>query len=106
MIKKLNTTGNMYYFYFDKTTLALMKLDPGTSKLLIEINDNIMYIKKATEKDLNSKENLFIKDIKRIGSGYGFYFNQSILEYLNLKPETDNVEINIKNNTITLKKAC
>lgn len=63
-----------------------------------------MYIKKANENDLNSQENLFIKELKRIGSGYGFYFNQTMFEYMNLNPATDNVEIDISNNVIIIKK--
>ena len=105
MIKKLSSTGNMFYFYLTITTLELMNLDPLKSKLFIKINDKIMYIKKADDNILNSDENLCIRKIRKTGSGFGIYFTKTLLDFIDVNPETDNVDINIQNETIILKKA-
>ena len=105
MIKKLSSTGNMYYFYLTKTTLELMKLNPLTSKLLIQINNRVMYITKADDKILNSEDNYCIREIRKTGSGFGVFFTQTMFEFMDINPETDSVDINIKNDAIILKKA-
>ena len=102
MITKLTIRNNSTFLYLNQAMIQLLHIIPKDACFLFTYKNNMLYITFAKD-DL--KDSLYVTKIRKTGSGWGIYMSKSMLEFINVNPETDNVDINIENETIILKKA-
>lgn len=105
MITKLSTAGISWYIYIPKTLFQLTRIEPKTSKVLLTFKKNVLYITKISDKEIEKLENPLIKKFTKKGTGYGLTLTLPVIKLLNIDPEIDNIDIDIEDETLIIKKA-
>lgn len=106
MKKKLKTSGNGWELYFSKPLLKLLGYNPIETKLLITARTDSLVIEPFVSEDKDILENSMVRGFQKSGSsGYGLYFPNPLIEYLELNPDKDYIDITIDKNKIMIKKA-
>ena len=101
MITKLTIRNKSAFIYLTQSMIQLLHIIPQDTCFLFTMNNNMLYIAVANDE---IKKNPYVTKIRKTGSGWGIYMNKSLLDLLSINPATDNVDINIDNETIILKK--
>lgn len=105
MKKKLKSSGNGWELYFSKHLLQLVGYNPTETKVLISAQNEYLLIKPINPDKISSYENLMVRGFQRSGgSGYGLYFPNPLIEYLELQPDVDYINISIDGDIIKIKK--
>ena len=99
MQKKLVPSGTGWELYMPKDVLKLLGFDPKSSQVIFKMDGNILKISKATQEESTS-ENRLVKKFNKSGNGYGLYISNSIIQFLEINPETDSVKYVIRNDVL------
>ena len=67
------------------------------------MHDNILKISEADIK--NSNQNALLKTLNKNGNGYCIYLSNSVIQLLELQPETDEIKYTVKDNILYIVKA-
>ena len=103
MAKRLTIRGNGWLLSIPKTIIKLLGVDPETSKVQFKIKNKILYVQEIFP-DNPDYEKFLVRSFSKHNSGWGFYMPNSILELLDINPETDQVELEIEDTTLIIKK--
>ena len=101
MITKLTLRNNSVFLYLTQAMLQLLHIVPENTYFLFTLKDKTLYITEAKGKE---KKKSYASKIRKTGSGWGIYMSKSLLEFIEINPETDNIEVEIENETLILKK--
>ena len=102
MITKLTIRNNSTFLYLNQAMIQLLHIIPKDASFVFTHKNNMLYITFAKDE---IKDSPYVTKIRKTGSGWGIYMSKSMLEFININPETDYVDINIDNETIILQKA-
>lgn len=104
MRKKLVAQGNGWMLYINKDFCDLMHISLKEKNVILTIQNKILYIQNARNYDNQNK--LYIsKKVVRRGNAFGLYISKTLLNILEINPETDNVKIDIYNSSLLVKKS-
>ena len=103
MNKKLVPIGNGWSVYMPVHIIKLMGVDPKKSKVLFEIDGNILRVSKIDNDD-KSLDELLIRKFIRSGHGCALYLPNTILELLEINPEKDKISLKMNKQTLVLSK--
>ena len=104
MNKKLVPIGNGWSVYMPVHIIKLMGVNPKESKVLFEVDGNILRVNKIDSDD-ESQNTMLVRKFIRIGHGYALYIPNTILELLEVTPEKDSVSIKMSKQTLIITKA-
>lgn len=104
MNKKLVPIGNGWSVYMPVHIIKLMGVNPKESKVLFEVDGNILRVNKIDSDD-ESQNTMLVREFIRSGHGYALYIPNTILELLEVKPEKDSVSIKMSKQTLIITKA-
>lgn len=105
MRKKLKVSGNGWVLYFTKPLLKLLGYNPAETKILITAKGNTLLLKAIEDKDTDEYKNNMVRKFQKNGCSYGLYFPGTLIEVLDIEPETDFLDIEINENIMLIKKA-
>ena len=105
MKTNLQTNGNTWHLYINKTIIKFLGITDFERTVLLTLENNILNIRKIPNEDINNYKNLFCKKLVKRGSGYGLNFPISLLNLLDIDPEKDQIEFDINGQVLTIKKA-
>ena len=104
MKKRLKVSGSGWQLYFGKDLLELLGCNPKDTNVLITAKDEYLIIEPIANNTKDTK-NLMIRKFQKSGtSGYGIYFPNTLIDYLEVDPETDDLDIKISNGKMFIKK--
>lgn len=103
MIKNLTARGNGWLLSIPKTIIKLLGVDPEESKVQFKIKNKVLYVQEIFSENPDYEKYL-VRSFSKHNSGWGFYMPNSILELLDVNPETDQVELEIEETTLIIKK--
>ncbi|MEI3255951.1 MAG: hypothetical protein V8R83_11790 [Candidatus Gastranaerophilaceae bacterium] len=104
MNKKLVPIGNGWSVYMPVHIIKLMGVNPKESKVLFEVDGNILRVNKIDSDD-ESQNTMLVRKFIRSGNGYALYIPNTILELLEVTPEKDSVSIKMSKQTLIITKA-
>lgn len=104
MNKKLVPIGNGWSVYMPVHIIKLMGVNPKESKVLFEVDGNILRVNKIDSDD-ESQNTMLVRKFIRSGPGYALYIPNTILELLEVTPEKDSVSIKMSKQTLIITKA-
>lgn len=104
MIKTLTERGNGWLLIIPKAIIKLLGLNPEESKVQFKIKNKILYIKEIFP-DNPDYQKYLVKPLSKKNSSYGLYMPNSILELLDIMPETDKLNLTVEDNVLIIKKA-
>lgn len=104
MRKTLTQRGNGWALIVPKSIIKLCGFVPQTSSLKFEFKNNVLYIQ---EVDADNPENdkYLIRKFSKKGTSWSLYMPNSILELLEVNPETEEVDIGVDGHTLIIRKA-
>lgn len=102
MLKKLIPSGTGWALYMPKDVLKLLGYDPAEQTVLLKMDNNVLVISK-TPPNTDCKVCL-VKKFNKSGSGYKLYISNSIIQFLELNPETDEVKYTIRDDVLYITK--
>ena len=102
MHRKLIPSGTGWALYMPKDVLKLLGYNPATTSVLLKMNQNILEISRVLPDEIN--EDYLIKKFNKSGSGYKLYLSGSIIQFLEINPETDEVKYTIGGNSLYISK--
>lgn len=103
MIKNLTARGNGWHLGIHKNIIKLLGVNPETASMQFKIKNKILYVQEILP-DNPDYEKYLIRPFSKKNTGWGFYMPNSILELLDINPETDQVELEIEDTTLIIKK--
>ena len=86
-----------------KDLLKLLGFNPRETTVLMKMDKNVLKISKIDPDNIN--QDLLIKKFNKSGNGYGLYISNSIIQFLELDPEIDEVKYTIENDVLNITKA-
>ena len=101
MITKLTIRNNSVFLYLTQAMLQLMHIVPENAYFIFTLRNKILYITQAKEEE---KADSYASKIRKTGSGWGIYMSKSLLEFLDINPETDAINVDIEGNVLIVKK--
>ena len=105
MKKKLNSSGNGWVLYFQKSLLKLLGYNPDEVKILITSKNNSLYFSPVNECEFDKYKNNMVRNFQKSGSGYGIYLPAALIEVMEVDPANDLVDVLIDENKLIVKKA-
>ena len=102
MQRQLISSGNGWALYMPKDVLKLLGYNPQNTYVLMTIEKNVLKITKIEPDDINP--DFLIKKFNKNGNGYGLYITNSIIEFLEINPETDKVKYEIEGGELFISK--
>ncbi len=104
MRKFLSARGNGWALIVPKDVIKLLGMVPETAKLKFEFKNKTLYIQEVLEDSLDVNKYL-IRKFSRKNTSWTLYMPNSIIELLEINPETDKVDIDINGQILIIKKA-
>ena len=104
MIKTLTERGNGWLLIIPKAIIKLLGLNPEKSKVQFKIKNKILYIQEIFPENPDYEKYLVRPLIKK-NSIYDLYMPNSILELLEINPDTDKLNLSVEDNLLIIKKA-
>ena len=104
MKKKLCAQGNTWQLYLNKTVVQLLGITKDEYTVHIQMDDGMLIVNKVPNIELDEYKNFLCKKLIKRGSSYGLNLDISLLELLEINPEVDEVDFNIKGRTLYIKK--
>ena len=105
MKKFLKSSGTGWNLYIPKDILSLAGIEPSKHKVLFTKRDNVLFLEKLDPECEKNIEGLLVKKFHKNGNGWTLYMTNSILELLDVNPETDAVECDVNGHILSVKKA-
>lgn len=103
MRRKLIPSGTGWALYMPKDVLKLLGYNPANTSVILKMNKNILEISRIMADKVNN--DYLIKKFNKSGSGYKLYISNSIIQFLEVNPETDEVKYTIEDNILYISKA-
>ncbi len=103
--KSLTLNGNSWQLYLNKPVSRLAGISSKEFTVLLTVEKNVLYVKKIPNNEIHNYQDLLIKKLIKRGSGYGLNLPLPILELLEVKPETDTLDVDVHNNKLVIKKS-
>ena len=103
MQRKLVPSGTGWELYMPKDVLKLLGVNPSETKVLCKMDKNVLKIINTGFEIIN--QNLLIKKFNKSGNGYGLYISNSIIQFLEINPEVDEVKYVIEDDVLSISKA-
>ena len=103
MIKKLTARGNGWLLNIPKPIIKLLGLSPEISNVQFKINNKVLYVKEIFPENPDF-EKFLVRKLSKKNNSWGLYMPNSILELLEIKPETDLINISVEDNVLIVKK--
>ena len=103
MIKKLTARGNGWFLNIPKPIIKLLGLTPETLNVQFKIINKVLYVQEIFP-DNPDFEKYLVRKLSKKNNSWGLYMPNSILELLEIKPDTDSASVSIDNNVLTVKK--
>ena len=103
MIKKLTARGNGWFLNLSKPIIKLMGLTPETSNVQFKIISKILYVKEIFPDNPDFSKYL-VRKLSRKNSSWGLYMPNSILDLLEINPDTDSLNISVEDTVLIVKK--
>lgn len=104
MIKTLTERGNGWLLIIPKAIIKLLGLNPEKSKVQFRIKNKVLYIQEIFSENPDY-EKFLVRSLSKKNSSYGLYMPNSILELLEISPDTDKLNLTIEDNLLIIKKA-
>lgn len=104
MIKTLTERGNGWLLIIPKAIIKLLGLNPEKSKVQFRIKNKVLYIQEIFPENPDY-EKFLVRSLSKKNSSYGLYMPNSILELLEISPDTDKLNLTIEDNLLIIKKA-
>ena len=104
MQRILTPQGNGWIMIIPKTVIKLLGIVPATSNVQLRITNKILYVQEISPENPDF-EKFLVKKLSRKNTSWGLYMPNSILELLDINPETDKLELDIQDNILIVKKA-
>lgn len=104
MKKFLTARGNGWALIVPKDIIKLLEITPETAKLKFEFIDKVLYIQEITI-DNPDFEKCLIRKFSRKNTSWTLYMPSTIIELLDINPETDKLEIDVNGKRLIIKKA-
>lgn len=104
MRKTLTARGNGWLLIIPKLLIKLMGLQPDTSKVQLKIKNKILYVKEIFP-DNPDFDKFLVRSLSKKNSSYGLYMPNSILELLEINPEIDQLNLEVEDTILIIKKA-
>ena len=101
MITKLKIRNNSVFLYLTQAMLQLLHIDPENAFFIFTLKEKCLYISKA---DIELQDSPYVVRISKVGNGWGIYMTRAMLEFIDVNPENDSVEIDIEGEMLLLKK--
>lgn len=106
MKKKLKSSGNGWELYFAKPLLKLLRYNPVDIYVLITAKNDCLTIEPIAKDESAKYADAMVRSFQKSGrNGYGLYFPSSLIEYLEIEPDEDFLDINIDENIMYIRKA-
>lgn len=103
--KKLCAQGNTWQLYINKTFVKMLGITKEEYTVHIEADEEGLTVKKVPNAELDKYKDLLCKKLIKRGSAYGLNFDVSLLELLEVNPETDEIDFKVIGQTMYIKKA-
>lgn len=103
MQRRLVESGTGWALYLPKDIIRLLGYDVKNTVVQYQIDHNLLKITKINPQEVDN--NFLLKKINKSGNGYSLYLSSSIVQLLELSPETDEVKYIIENEILYIKKA-
>ena len=103
MQRKLVESGTGWALYLPKDLLRLLGYNPKETVVQYQIEHDLLKISKINPH--KADKNFLLKKITKSGNGYSLYLSSSIVQLLELSPETDEVKYIIEGGILYIKKA-
>ncbi len=104
MKKFLISRGNGWAISTPKNIIKLLCINPENTQVLFKIKEKVLYISKITPNDAEYKDGL-IRKFSKMNSSWCLYLPNSIIELLEINPEKDEIDIEVNDNILIVKKA-
>lgn len=104
MKKPLRQAGNGWELYLPKPIIKLMGISPSDKYALFNVKDKVLSITKINNDEIDKFENFLTRNIRKSGGGRAIFMPLTIIELLEIDPETDLVEYEINDMTLSVKK--
>ncbi len=104
MIKTLTERGNGWLLIIPKAIIKLLGLNPEKSRVQFKIKNKNLYIQEISPENPDCEKYL-VRSLSKKNSSYGLYMPNSILELLEVKPDTDKLNLSVEENVLIIKKA-
>ncbi len=104
MLKTLTARGNGWLLNIPKPVMKLLGLNPETSRVQLKIKNNILYVQEIFP-DNPDYDKYLVKPLSKKNTSYGLYMPNSILDLINVNPETDKVNLEVEDTVLIIKKA-
>lgn len=105
MKRELYTHGNTWQLYIKASIAKLMGITPQEYTVNLEVKEKILYVKKVLPTQIDLYKDFLCKKLIKRSSGYGLNMTLSILEMLDINPETDSLDVDINGQVLIIKKA-
>jgi len=102
MQRRLVESGTGWALYLPKDIIRLLGYNIKDTVVQFKIDHNLLKISKINPQEADS--NFLLKKINKSGNGYSLYLSSSIVQLLELTPETDEVKYIIEDETLYIKK--
>ncbi len=103
MQRKLVESGTGWALYLPKDIIRLLGYNTKDTVVQYKIERNLLKISKVNTSEADN--NFLLKKINKSGNGYSLYLSSSIVQLLELSPETDEVKYIIDDEVLYIKKA-
>jgi len=104
MKKFLTQRGNGWALIVPKDIIKLLGITPETAKLKFEFINKVLYVQEIAI-DNPDIEKCLIRNFSRKNTSWTLYMTNSIIELLDINPETDKLEIDVNGKVLIIKKA-
>lgn len=104
MLKTLIARGNGWLLIIPKPMIKLLGLTPETSKVQFKIKNKVLYVQEIFP-DNPDFDKYLIRPLSKKNTSYGLYMPNSILELIDVIPETDKLNLEIDDRTLVVRKA-
>lgn len=105
MKKTLSTNGNTWQLYISKPIAKLMGITPQNKTVLLTIENKTLTVEVIKNEELDKVKDFLIKKLIKRSAGFGLNLPLPILELLDINPELDLLEIDIKGKFLIIKKS-
>lgn len=101
---RLTPNGSGWQLYIRKPVIKLLGYIPGETKVKFIIKDNCLHILPCNMEILSKNSSNYIRRLVKSGNGYGFYISNTVIELLDIDPESDYLKMTLDGNVMIVGK--
>lgn len=104
MMKQLKASGNGWELYFSKSFLKLLGYNPVTTKVLMTFKNKTLFIEPVSADIVDNLKDNMVRGFQKSGSSHSLYFPNTLIEVLEIIPDTDFIDIEVEGSILKIKK--